>query len=557
MTSLPPPRMHALLRALALAVLLAGHHLTVAPARAATLGEALAQLLASGTGVAASEQHEAGLALLTRFYRERRMAPLWVTPAGAAARGAELVAVLQAIGQDGLDREDYEAGALATLLAAREAHRLAALEVRLSLALLKVAADLAAGRLEPSKVDPEHFIYPDEVDRAEVIRAAAEAHDIGAFVAGFRPAQDEYRRLRAALADLRAAAAMSWPRVAGGPTLDPGVRHARVGQLRARLRATADLPPEVAGGAGAADPDLYDATLLAAVKRFQARHGLEPDGRVGSRTLAALNVPVESRIRQVMLNLERRRWMPDQLGERHVFVNLADFHAKVVVGPKTVFDTRVVVGAPYHRTPVFSAEMTYVVINPYWYVPPGIARNELLPKIRQDPGYLSAHRFEVLSDWSDNAALLDAHAIDWKLVSADGFPYQLRQKPGPGNALGRIKLMFPNRFNVYMHDTPARALFEENVRSFSHGCIRVERPEELGAVVLGQQPEWSLDRIRAAIDSGQRRIVTLIEPLPVHITYLTAWVNKDGSVHFRDDVYGRDARLAAALFPPPSPDAAE
>ena len=553
MTSLPPPRMHAPLRALALAVLLAGPHLTVAPARAATLGAALAQLLASGTGVAASEQHEADLALLTRFYRERRMAPLWVTPAGAAARGAELVAALQAIDQDGLDPDDYDAGALARLLAAREAHRLAALEVRLSLALLKAAADLAAGRLEPSKVDPEHFIYPDEVDPAQVIRAAADAPDIGAFLAGLQPAQDEYRRLRAALADLRAAAAVGWPMVADGPTLDAGVRHPRVGQLRARLRATADLPPGAYGDTGPADPDLYDAPLLAAVKRFQARHGLEPDGRIGSKTLAALDVPVESRIRQVMLNLERRRWMPDQLGERHVFVNLADFHAKVVVGQKTVFDTRVVVGAPYHRTPVFSAEMTYVVINPYWHVPPSIARNELLPKIRQDPGYLGAHGFELLSDWNDGAAVLDARAIDWDLVSADGFPYLLRQKPGPGNALGRIKFMFPNRFNVYMHDTPARALFERNTRSFSHGCIRVERPEELGAVVLGQQPDWSLDQIHAAIASGQRRIVTLVEPLPVHITYLTAWVNKDGSVHFRDDVYGRDALLAAALFPAASP----
>jgi murein L,D-transpeptidase YcbB/YkuD len=548
MTPSPPGRC-VLGRVVAVVLLLASVLLAEGSAAAATLGEALARLLTSGTGGAASERNEHDLALLSRFYQEHEMAPLWVTSGGVSARGAALAVVLQAVEQDGLDPEEYGAGAVARLLAAHEPERLAELELRLSLALLEVSADLAAGRLEPSAVDPELFIHPEDVDRARVIRDAAAAADIGAFVAGFRPAQDEYRRLRAALADLRAtAAAGGWPTVAEGPTLDPGMRHPRVGRLRARLHASGDLAMGKDAAAPGRDPDLYDAALRPAVERFQRRHGLAPDGRVGARTIAALNVPAESRIRQALLNLERRRWMPDRLGERYVFVNLADFHAKVVEGARTVFDTRVVVGARYHRTPVFSAEMTYVVINPYWHVPPSIARNELLPKIREDPGYLAANDFELLSDWSDGAAVLDPSTIDWSAVSAEAFPYKLREKPGPGNALGRIKFMFPNRFNVYMHDTPARALFEKTVRSFSHGCIRVERPEEFGAVVLGRQPGWSLDRIQAAIARGERRIVTLAAPLPVHITYLTAWVNKDGSVHFRDDVYGRDPLLAEALL---------
>ena len=543
------PARRVLGRGIVLVLLLAGALLPRGGAAAATsLADALARLLASGT-VAAGEREEHELALLSRFYQERRMAPLWVGSGGVSARGAALVAELRSVEQDGLDPEEYGAAELSSLLAAREPERLAELELRLSLALLEVSADLAAGRLEPSAVDPELFIHPEELDRARVIRDAAAAPDVGAFVAGFRPAQDEYRRLRGALADLRATAtAGGWPTVPDGPTLDPGMRDPRVGRLRARLRASGDLAAGGDAAAPARDPDLYDAALRPAVERFQRRHGLEPDGRVGARTLAALNVPAASRIRQVLLNLERRRWMPDRLGERYVFVNLADFHAKVVEGTRTVFDTRVVVGARYHRTPVFSAEMTYVVINPYWHVPPSIARNELLPKIQDDPGYLAANDFELLSDWSEGATLLDPLAIDWSAVSAEAFPYKLREKPGPGNALGRIKFMFPNRFNVYMHDTPARALFEKTVRSFSHGCIRVERPEEFGAVVLGRQPGWSLDRIEAAIASGERRIVTLAAPLPVHITYLTAWVNKDGSVHFRDDVYGRDALLAEALL---------
>jgi murein L,D-transpeptidase YcbB/YkuD len=199
---------------------------------------------------------------------------------------------------------------------------------------------------------------------------------------------------------------------------------------------------------------------------------------------------------------------------------------------------------------VFSGDMTYVEINPYWNVPPSIARNELLPKIKADPGYLAANNFELLSDWSESASVLDPRRIDWSRVRPETFAYKVRQGPGPGNALGHIKFMFPNQFNVYLHDTPARSLFSRDERDFSHGCIRVQDPEQFGAFVLAKQPGWSLAQIEAAIATGKRMIVPLDTPLPVHLAYLTAWVNKDGSVHFRRDVYGRDAILAAALLGP-------
>jgi murein L,D-transpeptidase YcbB/YkuD len=322
-----------------------------------------------------------------------------------------------------------------------------------------------------------------------------------------------------------------------------------VALLRDRLRASSDSEEVRLAAAALGGSELYDDQLQAAVTRFQERHGLAPDGRVGPKTLEALNVPIEQRIDQMLLSLERRRWMPDDRGQRYVFVNLADFELKVVDEPKTVLDTRVVVGAPYHRTPVFSAAMTYAEINPYWNVPSSIARNELLPKIKEDPGYLAANNFELLSDWSDSAVAIDPASIDWEGVTPDTLTYRIRQRPGAGNALGHIKFMFPNQFNVYLHDTPARSLFDKVERSFSHGCIRVYQPENFGAVVLAQDG-WSLDRIDAAIATGERTIVTLAEPLPVHIAYLTAWVNKDGTVHFRNDVYGRDAILADALLGP-------
>jgi murein L,D-transpeptidase YcbB/YkuD len=512
--------------------------------------EDLLRQLQAGAGVPASEQNAEDLALLARFYDERQMRPLWITGEAATERGVALAAILEAADQDGLDPEDYGAAAIAALLDQSDVDDLAELELRLSLGLIHFVSDLASGRLEPSKVNSELFVYPQNVDHAEVIRAAADAEDIAAFVARYPPAQDEYRRLKAALADFRARAATTdWGAVPEGPTLDPGMTDPRVALLRARLGASSDPEEARLAAAASGTPQLYDEQLAAAAMRFQERQGLAPDGRIGPKTIAALNVPIERRIEQMVLNLERRRWMPDDRGARYVFVNLADFELKVVDEPRTVLDTRVVVGAPYHRTPVFSAEMTYVEINPYWNVPNSIARNELLPKIKEDPGYLAANNFELLSDWGDGAAALDPWAVDWSRITRDTFTYRLRQGPGDGNALGRIKFMFPNQFNVYLHDTPARHLFQESERSFSHGCIRVYQPESFGAVVLARDG-WSLDRIYAAVKSGERRIVTLKEPLPVHIAYLTAWVNKDDTVHFRNDVYGRDAILAEALLGP-------
>jgi murein L,D-transpeptidase YcbB/YkuD len=535
--------------ALALAVLLLGAPSALGqtpPAQSPALGanpaaEALARHLSLGAGTS-SERAAELLVVLAQFYQERQMAPLWLDQNGPSERARALAAVLRDADQRGLDPEDYDASIISGLLAAATPDQRAELDLRLSLGLVEITSDLAAGRLEPQQVNPELFVYPQDVDPAAVIRAAADATDIAAFVAGYEPTQPEYRRLKAALADYRAlAAAGGWPTIDDGPTLKPGMAGQRVAQLRARL----DVP-----ASPGADPARFDPALAEAVEQFQARQGLEPDGLVGQDTLAALNVPALDRVRQILLNLERRRWMADDPGERYVFVNLADFELKVVDGPKTVFDTRVVVGAPYHRTPVFSGEMTYVEINPYWNVPPSIARNELLPKIKQDPGYLAANNFALLSDWSDSARVLDPHTIDWSAVTPERFAYKLRQGPGPGNALGHIKFMFPNPFNVYLHDTPARGLFAKDQRSFSHGCIRVQDPETFGAFVLDRQPGWSQDAIEAAIATGERQIVSLDRPLPVHIAYLTAWVNKDGSVHFRRDVYGRDAILSAHLLGP-------
>lgn len=523
-----------------------------AGAAAQDLTAAIEERLDLAAAGAADGEQGLELAALRQFYAEREFRPLWLeagTPPGAAPGGAGpeaaiVHAALAAAGADGLDPLDYAAPAIHERLAARDTATLAELEVLLSRAVVEFTADLRAGRLVPHQVDNEFQIHPQRPSAALTLIGAERAADIGAYLASFAPQTVNYSRLKQTLADYRAIAARGgWRQVVDGETLKPGMIDIRLPEIRARLAEAGDLAAEQANGS-----DVYDPVLEAAVKRFQWRHGLDQDGAIGQKTIAAMNVPVEARIDQVLLNMERRRWMPDDLGERYVFVNMADFELKVVEGTRTIHDTRVVVGTPYHRTPVFSGMMTYVVLNPYWNITPTIAKNEILPKLRQDAGYLQKHDITVLSDWTDGAVPVDPSTVDWSQVSPRSFPYKLRQNPGAHNSLGRIKFMFPNPYNIYLHDTPSRELFKRSVRSFSHGCIRVQNPVDFGAVLLGADG-WTKERIEAVIASGEQKVVSLSQPIPVHLTYLTAWANKDGSVHFRDDIYGRDKTLAAALLP--------
>jgi len=518
-------------------------------AAAEGLPAALAAELNSGVAAAGTDDEIETLTVLDRFYRARDYRPLWVLETAAGPRAQELAGLLAAADLDGLDPGDYHAEEITALAAAEGPDNLAQLEVLLSLGLVRYAADLGQGRTTPHVADPELFVFREEVQKADVLADAAATADLAAFVDSYRPKTVRYDRQKVALAEYRALALQGgWQPIPEGETLKPGMTDPRVGLLRQRLRLVGDLKPRDDLAETGGDPDLYDEKMVDAVKWMQYRHGLAQDGAVGKKTLAQLNVPIEERIQQMILNLERRRWMSDELGRRHIFVNLADQLLKLVDEPKTLLDMPVVVGKPYHRTPIFSHVMTYVEVNPYWNVPPSIARNELLPKIKQDAGYLAKNNYVLFSDWSSGARVLDPQQIDWSQMSASDFSYKIRQDSGEGNALGRVKFMFPNRFNIYLHDTPAKSLFSRSERAFSHGCIRVQNPPLLAEFVLQQTEGWTRERIGAAIASGQRTIVTLREPLPVHIVYLTNWVNKDGSVHFRRDIYDRDTALAKALL---------
>ena len=484
---------------------------------------------------------------LYEFYDARLYQPIWVGPAGPNDKAKVLIRALLDSERDGLAPTDYDIGTISSLLGLATDTALADLEIRLSKALLDYGRDLSAGRVEPSAVDRELHVYPEGPTAAELLTGAINTVNFEGFLERLAPQSPNYMRLRDTLAAYRAMAAQGgWVQVPAGEVLKPGMRQDRVSVLRQRMIEAGfyDATTVVEPGAD----DLYDDALVAAVTVFQERHGLDPDGVVGPATLKSLNVSIDERVAQMELNMERRRWMEDDLGPEYVFVNLADFELKVVKGAKTVHTARVVIGKPYHRTPVFSAKMTYMVMNPYWHVPPSIAGKELLPKLKRDPGSLSRDGIRVLAGWGENAAEINPYQVNWASYSARNFPFKLRQDPGNGNALGRIKFMFPNEFNVYIHDTPSKSLFARNVRSFSHGCVRVQDPTELAEVLLDGQERWSPRAISSTISEGRRRVVRLDDPIDVHVTYLTAWVNKDGSVHFRDDIYERDARLVEALL---------
>lgn len=472
------------------------------------------------------------------FYGKRAFAPVWFTEAGITENAHLVVAAMAAANEHALNPENYGPLRLVDQAAAAQTPEdWARFELDLTKQYIRYATHLSSGRVQPNKVNKALNLFPDRPDPHMLLEQAVDAVDFSTFLEALAPRSDNYARLKRRLAQYREKAATGgFTAVPEGEALKPGMSDPRVTPLRQRL-IEEDIP-------GAADHSgtVYDGTLVEAVKIFQDQHGLADDGVIGKETFSRLNITLQEKLIQMELNMERRRWMRDDLGSFYVFVNLADQELKVVKEGKTIHTARVVVGKPYHATPVFSDQMEYVEINPYWNVPYSIATAEYLPKLKNNPGALSGKNIRVFRDGTEVAAT----QIAWNSYSRGNFPFRLRQDPGNGNALGRIKFMFPNKFNIYIHDTPSKSLFSRAERAFSHGCIRVSDPFALADVLLAhkspQPGKW--EKIR---DTGDRTVVKPGIPIEVHLTYLTAWMNKDGSTHFRKDIYGRDEKLLAAL----------
>jgi murein L,D-transpeptidase YcbB/YkuD len=476
--------------------------------------------------------------LVRRFYEDAPSWPVWIDDGGARPAVATLQhAVAEAYG-DGLNPAHYELGNT-KLLRERswnpfrrhddvDPGTLADLDLRLSATALKFASHLVRGRVKPGTVDKHWFGRQREDDVVKILRAGFDADQLEKTFHLLRPQHPQYQGLKRALAEhRRIAAAGGWPAIPADAVLKPDQAHPAVATLRSRLQASGDL-------SGSADASVFDPGLQDALKRFQRRHGLPETGKLDKETRGALNVPVEARIRQIEINMERWRWLPEKLGDEYILVNIPTFHLTAIEGGRGALEMAVVTGTRDETpTPIFSDEMTTVVFSPYWNVPPNILRDETIPAAMSNPGYITRQNMEVLV----GDRVVDPWNVDWWDPRL-----RVRQRPGAGNALGHVKFVFPNNFDVYLHDTPADALFAHTDRDYSHGCVRVEKPFDLARWVLRHQPEWTAERIQSAMGSGQEKHVALSHGIPVYIVYATVWAHDDGTVQFGVDVYGHDAR---------------
>lgn len=493
----------------------------------------------SGEAVASHE-------VLPDIYNELDFDPLW-TP----ERVAQLIRMI-GIGApaEGLLARDYHYKVLRQLLAQYQANAdpliRANLDILATDALIRIGYHQRFGKVNPASLDPNvnfrRELWPDRDPATAVIDAAQSSEPLIELIQAFFPRAHYYKGMREhLLRHLEMAADGGWPAVTPGPTLRPGDDDARVVEIRRRLAATGDLPVD----ADQQSP-VYDGVVAAAVSRFQRRHLLDEDGVAGARTFEAMNVPVQARIDQLRLSLERLRWIGQDITDDFVAVNIPEFRVLLVRDREIVWTARAQVGKPYRETPIFRGDIQYLEMNPTWTVPPGILRNDILPKLQQDPNYAVNKNISVIDR---DGRKVDPFSVDWSRYSR-GVPYTLRQEPGPANALGRIKFIFPNEHFVFLHDTPSRSLFERSERTFSSGCIRVEDPLELAELLLRDPANWSQADLQAVLDTEETRRVNLRPREPVLILYLTAALDLDGSVRFAKDVYGRDPALLEALNGP-------
>lgn len=469
-------------------------------------------------------------------YSATGFAPLWTGGGELNERGRSLLAVLADADAEGLDSAAYLPPSLGSFRSAPPAHDLAAmaqLDIEISALAVKYARDASGGRFEPERLSRYHDVKPPRPEAGQAMKVLAFSPFPAAYLGSLHPAHPAYAVLKAGLATIRSAAEAPPPDpLEDGPIVRTGKADARIPAIRQRLADQGYVQALEASG----DPKVLDADLSTQLRLFQKAAGIKVTGLVGPQTVAALNNPASGRnLSRLLNNIERLRWMPRDLGARHVFVNQASFEVRVMEGSEAVWTSRVIVGKPTTQTVVFHDQMETVVFNPSWGVPPSIIANEYLPKLRRDPGYLDRIGFKVVDQ---RGKTVPSSAVDWSSYGSK-VPYGIQQPPGGGNALGDVKFLFPNSHNIYMHDTPNRNLFEKDVRAFSHGCVRVQNPRDFAAVLLG----WDRAEIDAHIQTPKSETIRLEKKIPVHLTYFTAWPDENGKIRYFNDIYGRDKTM--------------
>ena len=475
---------------------------------------------------------------LPQFYINRQFKKVW-----DESKAGELIGILEKATDEGLTPNDYHFETLKSFSSSnRDDMEQAEYDLLLTDAFLLYASHFLNGKVNPETVDSEWQAIRREGDAKAYLDSALVKNTVKETLKALAPDLSAYRGLKNALAEYRAIQRKEgWKEIPSGETLKPGMADSvRIPLLIDRLKISLDLKSTIE------DPFTYSDQVAEAVKIYQIRNGLEADGNLGKLTTASLNVPVEERINQIIINMERYRWAAENMGDHYVMVNIADFKMQVYKEGKKTFEEKVIVGKPFRKTPVFSSKMTYMVLNPTWTVPPTILFNDILPEAKKNPAYLVNKNIKVLQGQGSSATVVDPYSVNWSDLSKRNFPYTLRQDPGPTNALGVVKFMFPNKYNVYIHDTPSRELFNKTDRAFSSGCIRLNNPLKFAYYLTKDKPGWTEETIQKRIDDKKEQSILLDKPLSVHILYLTAWVT-EGKVHFRTDLYDRDQAVLQAL----------
>lgn len=483
---------------------------------------------------------------LPRFYNNRAFELAW----NDKKNRKHLMESIESAFHEGLDPEDYHQERIENLLdLAKKRDLTNAEKVKLDLfmtdALILYASHLLEGKLEQSALrkewDVEKNERPENVD--SLLTVTLHNHLVKPALEAFKPNNYIYKLMKLHLKELREKEKSGgWPKVSQGVVLKPGDTAGRILEIRDYLIAVGDLDKK-----NDAYGEVYDKDLETAVKKFQYRHKLTQDGIIGKGTVEQMNVSIQDRIDMVRLNLERMRWIFHKPDDDFLLVNIAGFHVKRFTNRKEVFDSRVIVGKYHHETPIFKGEMKYIVMNPTWTLPYSIATHETLPKLKKDPGYLASKHMEVMDR---KGSLLNPETINWSQYSAGNFPFIIRQKAGPWNALGEVKFMFPNKYAVYLHDTPSRGLFNQQDRAFSHGCIRTEDKWGLLMSLMDDPEVWNMDKINEILESGETTTIDLPKPINIYLIYFTASVDEDSGLLFMKDIYNRDKAVLKALNEP-------
>ena len=488
---------------------------------------------------------------LNEFYDQRHHRSIWFEEGQFKRNPKPLIREIKNSYAEGLNPKDYHLNFIEesiqdeNLFSDQSFDKRALLDILLTNSYLNLASDYLNGKIDAEIIINDYNYQADNLEAQKLLEKLLEKKGIAQILQEQLPKTDNYQKLKQKLADYRNSEKIKdWPQIDSGELLAEESEGQRVAQLITNLSAHNYLNPDQIR-----DNKYFDQRVKRAVVRFQLDYGLKVDGVVGAKTLRALNISLDHRIKQLIINMERWRWLPENLGSRYIYVNIADYNLKLYENNQIIMEMKTIVGQEQRSTPVFSDTIKYLVINPYWYVPKSIAVKDKLPLIKKDYSYLEENNYSLFQYTGNNKLeeIVPAE-IDWSKINKDNFNYLLRQNPGDENALGRVKFIFPNRFSVYLHDTPGQYLFSETERSFSSGCIRIERPIDLAEYLLSDQEAWNRENIKIEMTKDEEKIIYLKNPIKIYLQYNTAWVDSLGNLNFREDIYSRDQKIINEYF---------